>query len=84
MKEVPKIADMDFMGAKKTRIVISESAMMKETFFLDGYFKPQLLYFTQMSDLTPLIRTPSVIPDLRVVFFAHKFWNLNNQVVIDR
>ena len=31
LKEVPKIADMDFMGANKTRIVISESAMVKET-----------------------------------------------------
>ena len=31
LKEVPKIADMDFMGANKTRIVISESAMAKET-----------------------------------------------------
>ena len=31
LKEVPKIADMDFMGANKTRTVISESAMVKET-----------------------------------------------------
>ena len=31
LKEIPKIADMDFMGANKTRIVISESAMAKET-----------------------------------------------------
>ena len=31
MKEVSKIAYMDFTGANKTRIVISESAMVKET-----------------------------------------------------
>ena len=31
LKEVPKIADIDFVGANKTRIVISESAMVKET-----------------------------------------------------
>ena len=31
MKEVPKITDMDFMGANKTRMVISESAMVNET-----------------------------------------------------
>ena len=30
LKEVPKIADMDFIGANKTRIVISESTMVKE------------------------------------------------------
>ena len=30
LKEVPKIADMDFMGANKTRMVISESAMVKK------------------------------------------------------
>ena len=30
LKEVPKIADMDFMGANETRIVISESEMVKE------------------------------------------------------
>ena len=31
LKEVSKTADMDFMGASNTRIVISESAMVKET-----------------------------------------------------
>ena len=40
LKEVPKIADMDFMDANKTWRVIFESAMVKETFFLDGYFNP--------------------------------------------
>ena len=30
LKEVPKIADKDFMGANKTRMVISESAMVKK------------------------------------------------------
>ena len=31
MKEAPKNANMDFMGANKTRIVNSESAMGKDT-----------------------------------------------------
>ena len=35
MKEVPKIADMGFMGANKTRIVISESAMVKDNAAFD-------------------------------------------------
>ena len=35
LKEVPKIADMDFMGDNKTQIVISESAMVKRPFDID-------------------------------------------------
>ena len=46
-KEIPKIADMDFMKASKTRIVISESAMGKGQWgkgllHLKWYIKPSV------------------------------------------
>ena len=49
LEEVPNIADMDFMGARKTRIVISESAVVKKTFCLDGYY----IYYILLRFLTP-------------------------------
>ena len=33
---------MDFMGTNKTRIVISESAIVKETVHLKWYIKPRV------------------------------------------